>query len=106
MRGIGMNFLTVPLHRIYVKTQLVSGFFLGAVGSSFPMEGVDFILGNDLAGGKVYRFPEVVERPITNDEMAQEHPDLYNVGVLTRAQARIQAQTEFSDSVTCIDIGS
>lgn len=35
-----------------------------AVRSSFPINGVDFIMGNDLAGGKVYPTLEVVTVPL------------------------------------------
>ena len=70
---------------------------------SFPIDGVDFIMGNDIAGGKVYPSPEVVDIPIVesrHDDLVQCHPDLFSVSLLTRAQARKQAQdVDLSDSV-------
>lgn len=48
-----MGFITVPLYRIWVSSDLVSGCFNVAARSSLPVKGIDFIMGNDLAGGKV-----------------------------------------------------
>lgn len=77
-----------------MKTELVSGFFLVAVRSSFPIEGVDFILGNDKDGGNVDPFPEVIDVLIESDELAHKHPDVYAVSARTRAQAHKQAETD------------
>lgn len=60
-------------------------------------------MGNDLAGGKVYPAPEVVEVPITVGDpniLELEHPDLFRVSVLTRAQSRnLTREVELSDSM-------
>lgn len=95
VRGIGMAFVPAPLHRIHVKYDLITGLFPVAVRSCFPIDGIDFIMGNDIAGGKVYPAPEVVVVPISesgHDDLAQRHPDVFTVSVLTRAQASKQAQ--------------
>lgn len=42
------------LYWIHVKSKLISGLFPVAVLPCFPIDGIDFILGNDIAGGKVY----------------------------------------------------
>lgn len=98
-----MSFVPAPLHRVHVKSKLVTVIFSLAVRNSFPIDWVDFIMGNDLAGGKVYPVPEVLEVAISGvepDVLAQEHPDLFSVSVLTRTQAHNLAQeVELSDSV-------
>uniref|UniRef100_A0A671UCI0 Gypsy retrotransposon integrase-like protein 1 n=1 Tax=Sparus aurata TaxID=8175 RepID=A0A671UCI0_SPAAU len=103
VRGIGMGFVPAPLHRIHVQSNLKTGFFRVAVRASFPIDGVDFIMGNDIAGGKVYPSPEVVDNPMAesrHDDLVQCHPDVFSVSVLTRGQARKQAQdVDLSDSV-------
>lgn len=103
VRGIGMSFVPAPLHSIHVQSKLVSGFFPVAVRSHFPVDGVDFILGNDIAGGKVFPDPEVVDTPIPeveSDELVQKHPGVFSVSVLTRAQACKQTQgVDLSDSL-------
>ena len=91
VRGIEMGFVPAPLHRIHVESSLASGFFSVGVRSCFPIDGVDFIMGNDIAGGKVFPVPEVVNVPISgmeNDDLAKSHPDIFSVSVLTRAQVR------------------
>lgn len=55
-----------------------------------PIEGVSFILGNDLAGGKVFPPPEVVDDPISftlADESAATL-DVFPACAITCAQAR------------------
>lgn len=98
-----MNIVSAPLHSIHVQSKLASGFFPVAVQSRFPTDGVDFIVGNDIAGGKVYPGPEVVDTPILEaepDELVQKQPEVFLVSVLTRAQARKQAQgMDISDSL-------
>jgi len=54
-----MHFVGVPLHAIHLDSDLVKGRVVVGVRSQFPIEGVSFILGNDLAGGKVLVNPEV-----------------------------------------------
>lgn len=60
-------------------------------------------MGNDIAGGKVDPVPEVVDSPILEskpDDLAQKHPNVFPVSVLTRAQARKQVQNiNLSNSV-------
>uniref|UniRef100_A0A3Q1F7N1 Gypsy retrotransposon integrase-like protein 1 n=1 Tax=Acanthochromis polyacanthus TaxID=80966 RepID=A0A3Q1F7N1_9TELE len=95
VRGIEMGFVPAPLHHIHVQSPLVTGFFDVGVRSSFPIDGVDFIMGNDIAGGKVYPVPEVVNVPIADsehDSLVQNHPNIFTVSVLTRAQTSKQAQ--------------
>lgn len=53
LRGVGSGCVTVPLHMIYLQTELVTGNVCVGVCSDLPVEGVQFILGNDLAGGKM-----------------------------------------------------
>jgi hypothetical protein len=43
----------VPLHRIYLKSDLVTGPVIVGVRHNLPFEGDSLLLGNDLAGKKV-----------------------------------------------------
>lgn len=63
IRGIGMQCINVPLHNVYLKSDLVSGTVRLGVHSQLPVEGVGVILGNDLAGGEVFPRPIVVHTP-------------------------------------------
>lgn len=53
VRGMGLVPLFVPLHKINLVSGLVSGEAAVGVRPEFPVEGVDVILGNDLAGNRV-----------------------------------------------------
>ncbi|CAI5682996.1 unnamed protein product [Oreochromis niloticus] len=103
VRGVGMSFVPAPLHRIWVQSELASGFFSVGVRPSFPINGVDFIMGNDIAGGKVYPTPEVTNNPVIEpvlDALSQQHPDVFPVSVLTRSRAQQQGGgVDLSDSV-------
>ena len=54
------------MHKLTLETGLVSGEVAVAVCSSLPIKGVSFILGNDLAGGRVLTAPEVVPFPVVS----------------------------------------
>lgn len=94
--GIKMSELHAPLHMIHLHSALVSGQVKVAVLPQFPISGVSFILGNDLAGGKVFPLPEVVSDPISSvsaccspfASSAVSVPNLFPVCAITRAQAR------------------
>lgn len=73
----------------------ITAFFRVAIYSYFPIDGVDFIMGNDIASSNVYPAPEVVDVPISeseHDHLAQNHPGVFTVSILTRTQARKQAR--------------
>lgn len=58
-----MSFIKVPLHHVVVDTRLVSGCFKVAVRPALPVPDIDLIMGNDIAGDKVYPLLEVTEHP-------------------------------------------
>ncbi len=66
IRGIGLNTLSVPLHRVHLTSDLICGEVSLGVRPTLPVDGVTVILGNNLAGGRVWREvippPEVVPR--------------------------------------------
>ena len=50
---MNLNTITVPLHRVYPHSSLITGPVVVGVRPTLPVTGISFILGNDLAGGKV-----------------------------------------------------
>ena len=66
VQGFGGGYLSLPMHKLTLETGLVSGEVAVAVCSSLPIKGVSFILGNDLAGGRVLTAPEVVPFPVVS----------------------------------------
>lgn len=105
VKGIGLSYVPAPLHNVYVESNLACGVFQVAVRDKFPIDGVDFIMGNDIAGGKVYPCPEVVNMPISDSErdvLAKQHPEVFSVSVLTRSQAKklaLNNDVDLCDSV-------
>ncbi|KAF7657929.1 hypothetical protein LDENG_00020290 [Lucifuga dentata] len=53
--GIKMSVLRVPLHLDQLFSPFMSSSVRVGVRSRLPVPGVDFILGNDMAGGTVFR---------------------------------------------------
>ena len=49
LQGAELGTFRVPLHKVHLKCGLVTG----GVRPFLPVQSVSFILGNDLAGGKV-----------------------------------------------------
>lgn len=75
----------MPLHSVHLQC----GFVKVGVRASLPVKGVTFILGNDLAGGKVIPVVEVVDKPdcfIATDDIADKYPEVFPANVATRTQ--------------------
>ena len=90
--GVKLSAVLAQLHFIQLTSRIVSGKFKIAVRSQLPIAGIDLILGNDLAGGKVFLSPEVIENPIADlcvsGSVTPGSPPLFPVCAVTRAQAR------------------
>ncbi|KAL2102368.1 hypothetical protein ACEWY4_001536 [Coilia grayii] len=95
IRGIGMQTFSVPLHTFNLESDLISGEVVMAVRPQLPVEGVDVILGNNLAGGRVWANlspPPVVNTvplPVVS-ECAEQYPDVFCACAVTRAMTRVR----------------
>ena len=104
-QGIDMSFINVPLHHVLLDTKLVSGCFKVAVRPALPVPGIDFIMGNDIAGDKVYPVLEVTEHPEPHEAQgvpcgSETTPVIFPACVLTRAQTRKWGEAvDLSDSI-------
>ena len=97
------NYMSVPLYRVDLKCDLVSGPVTVGVVPELPMAGIDFLLGNDLAGDKVVVSPVVSEKPVEVAETEQlqvEFPGIFPDCVVTRSQARRATQ----DDADAVDV--
>lgn len=97
VRGFEMGFVEVPLHRIHLKCDLVTGDVVVGVRRSLPVPGVTFILGNYLAGGNVWTPSDVRPFPIVGpvhvgssglDECDQKFPAVFPACAVTRAMKK------------------
>ena len=80
IQGVECEFVTVPLHNIYLSSDLVNGPVAVGIRQTLHFKGVHLLLGNDLAGDKVVVNPLVTDTPCIDqspDPIEQELPDLY-----------------------------
>lgn len=87
LRGIEMGYSPTPVHRIHVQSPLVTGFFPVAVCKELPIKGVTFLMGNDIAGGKVNPVLEVLESPPLIED-GNVSTELFPSCAITQSQAR------------------
>lgn len=97
-RGFEMGSINVPLHRIELKSDLVTGSVAVGIRSSLPIPGVTFILGNDIAFANVWAkensnvLPQVSALDSSSvHECVQKYPDVFPACAVTRAMARRSA---------------
>ena len=91
IRGVECGYVSVPLHKICIKSDLVSGEVTVGVRPTLPVKGVSFLLGNDLAGDKVVVNPVVVNEPCTFDnteQLQKEIPNIFPACAVTRAMSK------------------
>ncbi len=88
VKGFGGGFLSMSLHNIHLQYDLVSGNIVVALCSHIPIDGVSFILGNDLAFGRVQVVSKGSSTPFKTDspdELELAYPETFSVCVTTRA---------------------
>ena len=106
IQGVECGFVNVPLHNIYLSSDLIKGPVAVGIRQSLPFKGVHLLLGNDLAGDKVVVNPFVIDTPCMDqspDHMEQEIPDLYPSCAVTRAMAKEAMLTENQSDIELTD---
>lgn len=102
IRGLGLNVVSVPLHKVMMVSDLVQGEVTLGVRPCLPVVGVDIILGNNLAGGRVWSAgsPALIVSPSllisegSEDENAQSFPEVFVSSVVTRAGSKSLSGTQ------------
>ena len=98
IKGVGSeDYSSIQLHNVYIWTDLVEGPFQLGVRNTLPFDGIDLILGNDLAGDKVKVQPILTNTPIMEENFKEEVnkiPGLYPACAITRAMAKKQKEEE------------
>lgn len=104
--GVEMNSLRAPLHSVFLRSPLVSGCVQVGIRESLPVGGVSLILGNDLAGGKVFPTPEIVDNPVVDFDQSVSSGSAvtFPACAVTRAQARRgRDEMTLNDTFMCSD---
>ena len=87
------SYPSAPLHQVYISSSHVNGPVTVGITSSLPINGIDFLLGNDLAGGKVVANSLVTDMPC-NCQQLDPVPNLDPAGVVTRASKEQKSITD------------
>ena len=106
IQGVECGFVNVPLHNIYLSSDLVKGPVAVGIRQTLPFKGVHLLLGNDLAGDKVVVNPLVTDMPCMEqspDPIEQELPDLYPSCAVTRAMVKKAMWTENQSDIDLTD---
>ena len=106
IQGVECGFVNVPLHTIYLSSDLVKGPVAVGIRQTLPFKVVHLLLGNDLAGDKVVVNPLVTDMPCMDqspDPIEQELPDLYPSCAVTRAMAKKAMLTENQSDIDLTD---
>ncbi|KAJ8046946.1 hypothetical protein HOLleu_05792 [Holothuria leucospilota] len=91
IQGVECGFISVPLHKINLKSDLVSGSVIVGVRPTLPVKGVSLLLGNDLAGGKVVANAILTDKPCdynNTEQLEKEFPNLFPACAVTRAMSQ------------------
>lgn len=110
IRGIGLQPFPVPLHRIQLQSGFVNGEVTIAVRPTLPVENIDLIIGNNLAGGCVWPemscpspvvMPSVAMPSVEPDKCLKDFPEVFTACAVTRAMAHAQTVKPSDVSKAC-----
>ncbi|KAL2091675.1 hypothetical protein ACEWY4_013938 [Coilia grayii] len=99
VEDVGGEYGSVPLHSVFLKSNLVTGFVTVGVMPSLPIKGVGLLLGNDLAGGQVCISPVVCAAPCVSPEieaLETQFPAVFPACVVTRSMSKHVSSGETS----------
>ena len=100
--------MSVPLHNLYFSSDVVQGVVSMGVRPSLPVEGVDVILGNNLADKLICPVVPpsllVSSLPLVGGPNgAESNPEVYPVCAVTRAVARVMTDKPVSTKIESVE---
>ena len=101
LQSVELGVIEVPLHKIHLKSDLITGSVTVGVRPTLPIQGVALLLGNDLAGGKVVADP-IICKNANFEEIPSDDSDFYPACAVTRAMERRQQAEENQGEETLI----
>ena len=105
-QGIEGGCVNVPLYKVNLVSDLVTGSVVVGTRPTLPSKGVSLLVGNDLAGGKVVADPKVTSKPITlvsTEMLLDVIPGTFPSCAVTRAMTK-KAQEEPKDCKLSTDV--
>ena len=89
--GIGNESFEVPLHRVYLHSDLFTGLIVVGVTPTLPqgLDGITLLLGNEVAGSKVVAEPCMTNVPCMDNTklLEEEFPGIFPACVTTRSMS-------------------
>jgi hypothetical protein len=88
VQGIGCQDILIPLHEMWLGCEYFNGKVTVGAVSKLPMKGVNFLLGNDIAGGQVNVVPKLNLQPCVDNHteiLNEEFPGIFPACVTTRS---------------------
>lgn len=100
LKGLGGEYGAVPLHRVFLRSSLVTGLVTVGVVPSLPISRSAASTGKDLAGSQICVIP--VASPVLCESpdtiaLEKECPEAFPACVVTRSQSRQEARSHVSD---------
>ena len=89
VEGIVGEFVSIPCVEVQLTSNLVNGSVKAGLVDSFPIDGVDMLMGNDLAGGQVTITPHLTSMPLSaksTETVDDNLNDMFPSCITTRAQ--------------------
>lgn len=97
VQGMGLVTLCAPLHKATLSCGLVNGDIQIGVRPALPIDGIDVILGNDLAGNRVWADGVPPAEPNImvdeTDDGEKEFPDVFVSCAVTRAMSKANSSS-------------
>ena len=106
--GMGLNVLQVPLHKMMLFSDLFQGEVVVGMRPALPINGVTMILGNDIAGSRVWAngAPPAIVAPVSR--VSSIKPDVFTACAVTCAMKFVQTEnitnTPQRHYVPCVDV--
>lgn len=103
IQGMELSVIRVALHKLYLKTEGFSGYVEVAIRSVLPVNGVSLILGNIIAGNKMFTLPKVMSM-MGNSDLDPQLSFVFPACVLTcTQQKKLGDMVNLSESFSCWD---
>ena len=106
IQGVECGFVNIPLHNIYLSSDLVKGPVTVGNRQTLPFNEVHLLLGDDVAGDKVVVNTLVTDTPCMDqspDPIEQDLSDLYPSCAVTRATAKEAMLTKNQSDIDLTD---
>lgn len=105
LQGVEMGCVPRPVHLVHLQSKLISGTFPVAICSALPIKGISFLLGNDIAGGKVIPALEVLDVPCSLSKEEEPTPPNATTSQKMQVNSQVPAANQVKPDVLQTAVG-